>query len=181
MSLTTEEIVQNAKKYFETAESVGAMSPELFDYIGLKITDAPATPSEDNFFAYKGGLIAYLLLIAKHAVNLNNQLPPEIRVEKNKLLKVCLLSQIAKADMFEEDPNPKYKQPYRFVDNPYPIKTAEKSVFLAQNYGVKLELDEYYAIINPVKNENGYTPLATILECAIRLATLEAKQKTIKK
>jgi hypothetical protein len=78
MSLEKEKIVENAKKYFDTATKLGFMNESLMTFLGESFITAPASSMADYNNAFEGGLIAHLLNTAKYAVLINKSLPASI-------------------------------------------------------------------------------------------------------
>ena len=101
MPLEQEKIVANTKKYFDTATKLGFMNEELMKFLGESFIKAPASTMADLHNAFEGGLIDHLLRVGSYAVKFNNALPEEERVDQNSLLKICLLHQIGKANLYK--------------------------------------------------------------------------------
>src|ERR1035437_676685 len=100
MTLTKENIVANTKKYFDTATKLGFMNDELMTFLGEAFIKAPASSMLSFHNAFEGGLIEHSLKVASYAVKFNNSLPEDEKVDQTSLLKVCLLHQIGKANLY---------------------------------------------------------------------------------
>lgn len=158
MSLKQEQIIANAKKYFETATKLNFMTDELMSALGEEFIKAPASSRADYNNAFEGGLIDHLLNVAKYAVLINKSLPVEEQVEQASLVKVCLLSQIGKANLYtpctsEWHRNHQGKM-YEFNETLVSMRSSERSIYLALTYGVSLNQEEYIAILNFEKNDD---------------------------
>lgn len=151
MSLEQSKIIANAKKYFDTANKHKFMTDELMEFLGENFIKAPATNLTSLYGAYEGGLIEHMLRVAKYAVAANNSLSEDEKVDISSLLKVCLLHQIGKANLFipcTSDWHVKNQgKMYEYNSELTSMRVGERSVYYAQTNGVKLTEEEYYAII----------------------------------
>ncbi len=158
MSLTQEKIVANTKKYFDTATKLGFMNDEFMKFLGEAFIKAPASTMADLHNAFEGGLIDHLLRVGSYAVKFNNALPEEERVDQNSLLKVCLLHQIGKANLYKpcesEWQRKNQGKMYEFNDNLASMRVGERSVYYALSHGITLTEEEYTAIINLDKTDD---------------------------
>lgn len=158
MSLEQSKIIANTKKYFDTANKHKFMTDELMQFLGENFIKAPATNLTSLYGAYEGGLIEHMLRVAKYAVAVNNSLSEDERVEVSSLLKVCLLHQIGKANLFipcTSDWNIKNQgKMYDYNNDLTSMRVGERSVYYAQTNGVMLTEEEYYAIISFDKNDD---------------------------
>ena len=152
MSLDQTKIVENTKKYFETATKLGFMNNELMTFLGEGIIKAPASSMVDYHNAFEGGLVDHLLRVAKYAVIINNALPADERVDQTSLLKVCLLHQIGKTNMYvpctSEWHRKNQGKMYEFNDDITSMRVGERSLYYALSYGLKLNEEEAAAILN---------------------------------
>jgi hypothetical protein len=151
-------ILENTKKYFETATKIGFMNEELMKFLGQEFIAAPASSMTDYYGAFEGGLINHLLKVAKHAVNVNNTLPEDERVNHNSLVKVCLLHQIGKAKLYKlctsEWHRKNQGKMYEFNENLVSMRVGERSLYYAMSHGVKFTEEEYSAIMFYDKNDD---------------------------
>lgn len=151
MSLEPEKIVANAKKYFETATKLGFMNDEFTAFLGQEFIKAPASTMTDLHNAFEGGLIAHLLNVAKYAVMFNNALPDNEKVDQASLLKVCLLHQIGKANLYVPNESEWHRKNqgkmYDFNKNIVSMRVSDRSALYALSNGVTLTEEEYQAII----------------------------------
>ena len=158
MPLEQEKIVANTKKYFDTATKLGFMNEELMKYLGESFIKAPASTMADLHNAFEGGLIDHLLRVGSYAVKFNNALPEEERVDQNSLLKICLLHQIGKANLYKPCDSEWHRKNqgkmYEFNDDLTSMRVGERSVYYAMSHGVSFTEEEYTAIINLDKNDD---------------------------
>jgi hypothetical protein len=152
MSLNKEKIVSNTKKYFETATKLNFMNDEFMNFLGEAFIKAPAATMASLHNAFEGGLIDHLLNVTKYAVLINDSLPEDERVDKNSLVKVCLLHQIGKANLYKECTSEWHRKNqgkmYEFNEDLVPMRIGERSIYYALSHGVKLTEEEYSAILN---------------------------------
>lgn len=158
MSLEKEKIVANTKKYFETATKLGFMNDELTTFLGQSFISAPASSMVDYHNSFEGGLIDHLLNVAKYAVLINNSLPKEEQVEQNSLVKVCLLHQIGKANLYTPCTSEWHRKNqgkmYDFNEDLTSMRVGERSVYYALSHGITLTEQEYVAILNFDKTDD---------------------------
>ena len=158
MPLEQEKIVANTKKYFDTATKLGFMNEELMKFLGESFIKAPASTMADLHNAFEGGLIDHLLRVGSYAVKFNNALPEEERVDQNSLLKICLLHQIGKANLYKPCDSEWHRKNqgkmYEFNEDLTSMRVGERSVYYAMSHGVSFTEEEYAAIINLDKNDD---------------------------
>lgn len=151
MSLEQAKIVANAKKYFETATKNGFMNDELMSFLGEEFIKAPATSMTSYHNAFEGGLIDHLLKVAKYAININNSLPEDERVDQTSLIKVCLLHGIGKAKLYTPCTSEWHRKNqgkmYEFNEDLVSMRVGERSAYYAISHGIKLTEEEYTAIL----------------------------------
>jgi len=151
MSLDQTKIVANTKKYFETATKNGFMNNELMSFLGEDFIKAPATSMTSYHNAFEGGLIDHLLKVAKYAINVNNSLPEDERVDQTSLLKVCLLHGIGKAKLYTPCTSEWHRKNqgkmYEFNEDLVSMRVGERSAYYAISHGVSLTEEEFTAIL----------------------------------
>jgi hypothetical protein len=149
MVLEQDKIVANTKKYFATATKLGFMNDEFMSFLGEDFIKAPASTSTRYNNAFEGGLIDHLLNVTKYAVLINDSLPVDEQVDKNSLVKVCLLHQIGKAFLFSPitwKSNTGVK--YDFNEDTISMRVSERSINYIFKHGITLTDEEYAAILN---------------------------------
>jgi hypothetical protein len=148
--LKPEQIVKNTKKYFQTTQDLGVMPESLMVFLGEAFIKAPASTTKSLHNAFEGGLIDHLLNVTKYAVNLNNALPEDERVDQKSLVKVCLLHQIGKAHMYKPCESEWHRtnqgKMYEFKDNDVSMRVSDRSIYYLLSHGVKLTEEEFGAI-----------------------------------
>ena len=80
---------------------------DICDLLGgeEKLISASYANMISSGYAYQGSLVRAALDIASYAFNVNNTLPADERWEPRSLVKVCLLCQISKAQIFIPNTN----------------------------------------------------------------------------
>lgn len=151
MSLEQSKIVANAKKYFETATKNGFMTDELMSFLGEEFIKAPATSMTSYHNAFEGGLVDHLLKVTKYAININNSLPEDEKVDQTSLIKVCLLHGIGKAKLYTPCTSEWHRKNqgkmYEFNEDLVSMRVGERSAYYAISHGIKLTEEEYTAIL----------------------------------
>jgi hypothetical protein len=152
MSLEQKKIVENTKKYFETATKLGFMNDEFMNFLGQSFITAPASSLTEYHNAFEGGLIDHLLRVGSYAVKINNSLPEDEKVDQTSLLKVCLLHQIGKANLYipctSEWHRKNQGKMYEFNQDLVSMRVGERSVYYALSHGIILSEEETSAILN---------------------------------
>jgi hypothetical protein len=186
MSLEKEKIVSNSKKYFDTANKLGFMTEELITFLGEPFITAPASTMTDLHNAFDGGLIDHLLRVGSYAVKFNNALPEEEQVDQTSLLKVCLLHQIGKANLYtpclSEWHRKNQGKMYEFNTDISSMRVGERSVYYALSNGVKITEEEFTAILNFDKTDDKMatyhnSTIGDLLKSAIVFAVKHEKIK----
>lgn len=177
-------MVKNYANYRDRLEKIlgAVVTDTLIESLGGDDVVLNATYSNllDSGSAYDGSFIKNVLKLTAMAVNLNDLLPEELRVEKESIVKVGLLSQIGKIVMLTKNDNNwevvnrgmVYK--YNVLDGA--LRTGERSIMLAMNAGVKFSPIEFEAmgILDRNPEDDNYkkyfsSPLSTIIRQAAEL------------
>lgn len=115
-----------------------------------KLFNAPAGMSEDTGNAFPGGLVMHcnkVLGLARRLAKMISGTFPSI--DDASLVKVCLLHQIGKTDMFVENDDSwglKRGYKYKFADTEGVLKVGERSLCIATNAGIKFTPIEFEAM-----------------------------------
>jgi len=186
MSITKEETIKNAKKYFESGEKYGFMTELLQNKLGAAFIGAPASTRTDLHNAFEGGLVKHLLTVTKYAVKLQPIVPNGNKIDLGSLVKVCCLHQIGKTNLYVPNESKWHNDRgmmYEFNDSLVSMHVGERSAHMAMSCGVELSEDEYQAIVNHDKTDDDKqakwhsNTLAVILRQANELAIMEEKGK----
>ena len=158
MALTPERIAANTRKYFETTKKINAMNDALMGFLGENFIKAPASNMRDYHNAFEGGLIEHLLKVTSYAVMVNKSLPEAEQVNHDSLLKVCLLHQIGKANLFKPCTSKWHIENqgrmYEFNEELTSMRVSERSLYYIAKHGIELTEEEFSAISNFDKTDD---------------------------
>lgn len=145
--ITDEVRNKNYELYLKKLSQLGVDATMFAGDFGEKLKFAPFTNINDFGNAYPGSLIEIVLkVLTPYAVKLNELLPEEQRVDKNTLVKVCLLHHIAKAVRLVPNDNQweveKRGMVYKYDEHQPSIRTGLHSLIIAQNAGIKFTPEE---------------------------------------
>jgi hypothetical protein len=149
--MITEEIKnKNFDTYVKKLKQVGVDLTSIIEQ-GFPIKDASFTNINDFGNAYPGSLIEIVLkVLTPYAVRLNELLPDEQRVDKNTLVKICLLHHIAKTIRLVPNDNQweieKRGMVYKYSEDQPSIRTGLHSMIIAQQAGVQFTAEEAEAM-----------------------------------
>ena len=138
---------KNLKLFFEKLTKLGIDVGILNEIYGEKLMNGTFTNSNDYGNAYNGSLLEIVLkVLTPYAVRLNELLTEEQRVDKNTLVKVCLLHQIAKAVRMVENDNQweieKRGLIFKYKEDLPSIRTGLHSVSMCFECGIPLTTEE---------------------------------------
>lgn len=156
---------------------------ELIKNYGDVIKNASLGLSNNSGTAYNGSMLHIVLRkICKYAVNINDLLPDEAKIDKKKLLKVCLLQHISKSVMYKELERENYKgDKYEFNNSiTTPLKSGERSALMCLQNGINLTDDEYDAmrVLDKDDDKSYYNSLLdSIVKSANIITFSELKKK----
>lgn len=193
--LTESKINTNYLNFIKYLEKYNCYSDEMIKELGEKIKLAPYTMQKDWGGAEPGGMIDVTLnILCKIGVEINNTFKnnegnkinhPFLAVNQEMLMRVLLLLNIAKAEMFVENSSEWHKKNlgkmYEFAENKTKLNLGQRSLFLCQKYGIKLEEEEFEAFLSiddsDEKGEMYQTPLYSIVKAAKMFTMVELRKK----
>lgn len=146
--MITDEIKEkNFEIFIKKLSQVGVDTTELIEKFGDKIKDASFTNSNEFGNAYPGSLIEIVLkILTPYAVRINELLPEGQKVDKNTLVKICLLHHIGKAVRLVSNDNQweveKRGLIYKYDENQPSIRTGLHSLIMAQQNGITFTPEE---------------------------------------
>ena len=183
--LNAKQITFNKNKFLELSVEHNIFTPELLEFLGEELFVSPATTSTDMYGCYPGGLVHHLFRVAKYSIELNELLPETIRINKSKLIKTVLLSQIGKVYLFKPNESEWHRNNlgklYEYRDDEViALSVGQRSIYYATTYGVKLDDDEFQAIINADSGEGrnqkwSSKPLSHVIKLGFEMALLVEK------
>ncbi len=125
----------------------------LLEAVGERLVMSPASPKEDQYGCYPGGLIEHSLDVTIMMRTLNKALGS--KVPTDSVLKVGLLHDVGKigdleTDYFVEQDSSwhreKLGQLYKYNEDLEKMSTSHRTLYLLQHFGVVLSKDEWLAI-----------------------------------
>ena len=185
--LSVEKINENYVLFLKKLEGVGVDYANIVKYVGENnLKNATFAINSDMGMAYDGSLINIILRkVTKYAVLINQMLPENVKVNEESLVKVCLLHQISKAIMFEENDSTWEKTNrgllYKYSELEGSLRCGERSAYICLSNGVQFTPEEYEAMrIMDKDSEDTYTkfyssPIATIVKQANELAAMDMR------
>lgn len=150
--MITEEIKKkNYFLYTEKLSKLGVNVEKLCSKYGEALMNGSFTNSNEFGNAYEGSLLEIVLkVLTPYAVRLNELLPEGQRVDKNSLVKVCLLHHIGKAIKLIKNDNDweisKRNLVYKYNNELPSIRTGLLSLSMLQECGIELSFDEVEAL-----------------------------------
>lgn len=130
---------------------------ELLLAVGSDLLIAPGSYRVDGGFAYEGGLLNKMVTFSELVVNINNALPKNKRLPEAKVIKTSLLALIGAYNIYtpeKSDWHIKQGIMYKFsTEKSLPLSIGERTIKLCNEFNVKLDVDEYCAILNLFKPE----------------------------
>ena len=192
--LSEERLNQNYLAFINRMEKYGCKSETLLDKLGERLKYGTYNRNEEDGGCYNGSLIDVTLnVLCKIGYQINenvfggeNALKRHIflQCDSKSLMKVLLLLNIAKAEMYEpETENWKLKKGmmFRFSDSlQTSLNTGARTVYLCQKYGIKLTEEEFEALLFfDVEDEvpDKYrSPLCMLVRAAVAFTAVELRQ-----
>ena len=196
--LTEEKLNANYLKFINYLQKYNCYSEDMMKELGEKIKMAPYSMERDMGGAYDGAMIDVTLnTLCKIGAQINNNAMganggekiahPLLAVNNNMLMRVLLLINIAKAEMFTPNKSEWHKKNlgrmYEFVENKTKLKLGARSLYLCQKYGIQLEEEEFEAFLtidNPDDTgERFQSPLYTMVKATKMFTLVELRQKQL--
>lgn len=153
-----------------------------------KIKNATYSNLNEYRTAYDGSLLNIIFnVLTPIAFRINDVLDEDIKINKNSLIKVCLLSQISKCEMFEPNDNEWEKEKrgilYKYRKTNVALKMGMRSIIFSQELGVKFTPEEMEAMIvldrtNDDEQAKYFSnQLSTVLKVSNELTNLQIRLK----
>lgn len=196
--LTEEKLNANYLKFINYLQKYNCYSEDMMKELGEKIKLAPYSMERDMGGAYDGAMIDVTLnMLCKIGAQINNNAMganggdkiahPLLSVNNNMLMRVLLLINIAKAEMFTPNKSEWHRKNlgrmYEFVENKTKLKLGARSLYLCQKYGIQLEEEEFEAFLtidNPDDTgERFQSPLYTMVKATKMFTLVELRQKQL--
>ena len=174
--------------FFKKLTQIGINADIINEKYGNLIKNGSFTNTTENGMAYDGSLLEITLrTLTPYAVKINDLLPTEIQVQKDKLVKVCLLHQISKCLRLVKNDNQweveKRGILYKYSDENPSIRTGLQSLMMSIECGVQFSIDEVEAMtsidrdLSDMQSRFHSNTLSTIIRQANELTYTEFKRK----
>lgn len=148
-----------------------------------KVAKAPYLNLANSGAAYDGAFIKNVIRLTHLAHKINAILPEEIQADIASINKVCMLSQIAKVLLYEENDNrweiANRGMIYKYAQLNGALRVGERSTMIASNVGVKFTEEEYEAmrIMDKSTDDDAYTkyfssPLSLVIRQASEIIAI---------
>ena len=142
---------KNYQLYLKKLSQVGVDTELLNEKYGELIKNATFTNLNDFGNAYDGSLLEIVLkTLTPYAIKLNEMLPQEQQVNKDVLIKICLLHHISKSVRLIENDNQweveKRGMLYKYNSSLPSIRNGLHSLIMAQECGIPFNVDEAEAM-----------------------------------
>lgn len=162
MSLTPEEIAENFEKYRSFLEKIGDRSSAaigMVDSLGEQLALCPGSAKKEYHAAYPGGLVQHSLRVLSNALKLVKAY--NWNIPKESLIVSCLFHDIGKVGLANDDQSvtdfyvpqdsewhrDKLGELYKYNKNIQYMTTPQRSVHMCQQFGLRLNTDEYLSIL----------------------------------
>lgn len=182
----TKEIKDNNKTLFlDTNKKYGILTDDILSAMGDTLFECPASTMLDLHNACEGGLVDHILRVAKYAANINKFLPEFSKQEVTSIIKVAFIAELGKIGLYEKETSDWHIKNmgriYNFKKDVVSMRVTERSLYLANQYGIQLKDYEFSAIANYDKDDSDKQSywhgdiLGIICKMANRLAIEEEK------
>lgn len=153
--LSPEKIQENFDKFTSLCNKLGDRSPavqKMLEDIGERMALSPASAKLDYHCAFPGGLVDHSLRVLQNAYKLMQAY--DMSFSKESMIISCLFHDLGKIGDEKDDyyvtqkDDWKYKRGEVFAYNnelKY-MSVTDRSLWLLQHYGIRLDKDEYLAI-----------------------------------
>lgn len=192
--LSESKINSNYLNFIKYLEKYHCYSEEMMNDLGDKIKFAPYSMNTNYGGADAGSLIDVTLnVLCKIGAQINNNTlganggdkisHPQLCVNNEMLMRVLLLLNIAKAEMFVDADawHINHGMPYTFAETKTKLKLGERSLYICQKYNIKLEEEEFEAFLTiDNADDNGerfQSPLYTVVKAAKMFTLVELRQR----
>lgn len=145
--MTEEKKTKNLELFIKKLNQLGIETDVLIEKYGEKLKNASFTNTNDYGNAYDGSLLEIVLkVLTPYAVKINELLNEGQSADKNTLVKVCLLHQIAKAVRLVPNDNQweveKRGMVYKYDPSLPSIRCGLHSVSMCFECGIPLSTEE---------------------------------------
>ena len=176
--ITEETKEKNLALFFKKLSQLGIETSQLEEKYGNAIKVATFTNSNEFGNAYEGSFLEIILkVLTPFAVRINEILPKENMVDKDTLVKICLLHQISKAVRLVPNDNAweveKRGLVYKYNTEIPSIRTGLHSLIICQRCGIEFteEEAEVMTIIDRDLSDDQARWFASVMSTIVRQAS----------
>ena len=185
--LTEEQKIKNFNLFIKKLNDCGIDTQKLSDSLSNEISNATYSMTNDFGAAYDGSFLNIILRVfTPYALKINDLLPESMRVSQQSVIKVCLLHQLSKCQMFTPNDNKweieKLGRTYKYAPFEYALKMGMRSLVLAQEEGISFSVEEVEAMTVLDRDPNDEqvkfhsSVLSTIIKQATELTMIQLKK-----
>jgi len=152
--ISVETLEKNWKKFDKLCRRLSDEGlNNLLDALGDRIVMCPASPREDGYGCYPGGMVEHSLDVTARMRTLNDAM--DLGLHPMQILKVGLLHEIGKVgdldkpyfvDQDSDWHRDKLGQLYKFNEDLNKMSLSHRVLYLLQHFGVTLSAEEWLAI-----------------------------------
>jgi hypothetical protein len=158
--LTPEDIEQNWQKFYGLCTKLGDRTPSvtaMLDDLDERLCLCPASAKRDFHGAFPGGLVDHSLRVLNGLVALNKA--HDWKLPKESMIIGALFHDIGKVGLPGKDASNDFYLPqtdnwrrdklgeeYKYNDEVDYLTTPDRSVFVLQHYGIRLNAEEWLAV-----------------------------------
>lgn len=177
--LQKEKIDRNYNLFISKLKEIGIETNILQERYGEAIKHASFSSRNYDGMAYEGSLLEVILYHLTPIALKENESFEELKVDKEKIVKICLLQHLSKAvRMIKNDNQWEVKERsiiFKYNENNPAIKTGLHSVALLSECGINLTVDEIEAItvIDRDANDSQSNLFSSVCAEIIRIANIK--------
>lgn len=182
--INEEQKTKNLSVFVRKLEQLGIDSKKLLSEIEDKILNASVTTSLDSGLAFDGSLLHFIVrIVTPIALKINEALDEKVQVDKDSLIKVCLLHQISKTYRVIKNENAwetkNLGRMYKYSKTDYSLRTGSESLWFCMKNGVSFNERECEAMLvldkDPSDKQSYYytSTLAMIIRQANELGYMQ--------
>lgn len=177
--LQKEKIDRNYNLFISKLKEIGIETNILQERYGEAIKHASFSSINYDGMAYEGSLLEVILYHLTPIALKENESFEELKLDKEKIVKICLLQHLSKAvRMIKNDNQWEVKERsiiFKYNENNPAIKTGLHSVAILSECGINLTVDEIEAItvIDRYANDSQSNLFSSVCAEIIRIANIK--------
>ena len=149
-TLTEEQFNNYWVEFINFFEKAGLKDYQDIDELKKAMKYSAAATSDESGAAYPGALLRHINLVCALGLRLAKMVSNTFPITEESLLKVCILNQLSKVEMFVLNDNDwevtKRGLNYKFLEQDGCLKLGERSLLKAMSSGIKFTPIEFEAM-----------------------------------